>query len=416
MDRRDFLKLLGLAGTAAIATLGTHTWIARTHAQSPNPKRLIVIFLRGAVDGLNVVIPYAEPEYYQARPLIAIPKPGEDKGALDLDGFFGLHPALSPLLPLWKQGSLAFVHASGSADPTRSHFDAQFYMETGAPGNKKISEGWMNRLLGILPGQTPVEAVSVGQSVPRVLVGPESVANIALGRNSSQKLPIDREQIQGAFDQLYAGQDAISLAYQEGRAAREQLLQDLETEMMAANQGAPLPNGFPGEAKQLARLMVTDPSIQLAFMDLGGWDTHVNQGSSQGQLANRLKPLGQGLATLAKDLGRVYQETAIVVMSEFGRTVQENGNGGTDHGHGNVLWLLGGGVQGGQVYGQWPGLSESELHEGRDLAITTDFRDVISTVLTHQLQVKSNQLDQVLLGYQPQDKLNLMNNSPTVSS
>jgi uncharacterized protein (DUF1501 family) len=407
MDRRQFLKLLGLLGTSAIATLGTHTWIARTSAQTANPKRLIVIFLRGAVDGLNVVVPYGEPDYYEARPLIAIPQPGEDKGALDLDGFFGLHPALSSLLPLWQQKNLAFIHSCGSTDPTRSHFDAQYYMETGVPGDKKISEGWMNRLLAALPGQTPVEAVSVGQAVPRALVGPESVANIALGRNSARQLPIDRENIQTAFDQLYTSQDPISLAYQEGRTAREQLLEDLEAEMDAASQGAPLPNGFAGEAQQLASLIVRDPTIQLAFMDLGGWDTHVNQGGSKGQLANRLKPLGEGLAALVKRLDRVYEDTTIVVMSEFGRTVKENGNGGTDHGHGNVLWLLGGAVRGGQVYGQWPGLSESELYEGRDLAITTDFRDVMSAVLTNQLQVKPNQVDQVFVGYRPSQQLNL---------
>ncbi|MGB3535954.1 MAG: DUF1501 domain-containing protein [Microcoleaceae cyanobacterium] len=407
MDRRHFLKLLGYVGTSAIATIGSHTWVARTNAQTASPKRLIVIFLRGAVDGLNVVVPYGETDYYQARPAIAIPQPNEDQGALDLDGFFGLHPALSPLLPLWQQKNLAFIHSCGSTDATRSHFDAQYYMETGVPGDKKISEGWMNRLLGALPGQTPVEAVSVGQSMPRALVGPESVANIALGRHSARKLPIDREQVQTAFDQLYVNQDPVSLAYQEGRAAREQLLKELEAEMDAASQGAPLPNGFAGEAQQLASLMVRDSAIQVAFMDLGGWDTHVNQGGSKGQLANRLKPLGEGLAALVKRLGSVYSDTTIVVMSEFGRTVKENGNGGTDHGHGNALWLLGGNVRGGQVYGQWPGLSESELYEGRDLAITTDFRDVMSAILTDQLRVKPKQVDRVFLGYRPSQQLDL---------
>jgi uncharacterized protein (DUF1501 family) len=407
MDRRQFLKLLGLVGTSAIATVGTHSWVARTNAQTADPKRLIVIFLRGAVDGLNVVVPYGEPEYYEARPIIAIPKPGEDLGALDLDGFFGLHPALSSLLPLWKDKNLAFIQSCGSNAATRSHFDAQYYMETGVPGDKKITEGWMNRLLAALPGQTPVEGISVGESIPRALVGPESVANVKLGRNSAHKLPIDREQVQTAFDQLYTADDSMSVAYREGRTAREQLLKELEAEMDAASQGAPLPGGFPGEAQQLASLIARDPTIQLAFMDLGGWDTHVNQGSSKGQLANRLKPLGEGLAALVQRLGSVYQNTTIVVMSEFGRTVKENGNGGTDHGHGNVLWLLGGNVRGGQVYGQWPGLSKSELYEGRDLAITTDFRDVMSAVLTDQLRVKPNKVDQVFLGYRPSQPLNL---------
>ena len=410
MDRRRFLKFVGLLGTSAIATFGTHGWVAKSLATSPSPKRLIVIFLRGGIDGLNVVVPYGEPEYYTARPVIAIPKPGKEKGVLDLDGFFGINPALSPLMPFWKQGSLAFIHAAGSPLSNRSHFEAQDQLETGTPNTAKTPDGWMNRLLGVLPGQTPVEAVSVGTAIPRILSGSQSVANITLNSNSTRELPIDREPVKAAFDQLYASNDALSLAYREGRAAREQLLKELDAEMEAANQGAPLPKGFAGEARQLASLLVRDPSIQLAFMALGGWDTHINQGATQGVLANRLTPLAEGLATLVERLGDVYRDTTLVVMSEFGRTVGENGNGGTDHGYGNVMWLLGGALQGGKVYGQWPGLAKSELFEERDLNVTTDFRAVISSILSSQYQLNSEQLRRVFPNFTPAQTLNFVKN------
>ncbi len=401
MDRRQFLKFVSILGTSAIATLGTQGWVAKSLATSPRPKRLIVIFLRGGIDGLNVVVPYSEPEYYASRPVIAIPKPGTEKGVLDLDGFFGVHPALSPLMPLWKNSSLAFIHAAGSPISNRSHFEAQDQLETGTPNTQKTPDGWMNRLLGVLPGHTPVEAVSVGTVIPRILSGSQSVANITLNPNSTRELPIDGDQVKAAFDQLYASNDALSLAYREGRSAREQLLKELDAEMEAANQGAPLPKGFAGEARQLASLLVRDSRIQLAFMALGGWDTHINQGGVTGLLANRLTPLAEGLAVLVERLGEVYRDTTIVVMSEFGRTVHENGNGGTDHGYGNVIWLLGGAIQGGKVYGKWPGLAKSELFEQRDLKVTTDFREVISPILSSQFQLNSDQMRQVFPNFTP---------------
>lgn len=408
MDRRQFLKFVGISGTSAIATLGTQGWIAKSLAASPGSKRLIVVFLRGGIDGLNVVVPYAEPAYYAARPVIAIPKPGTEKGALDLDGFFGVHPALSPLMPLWKQSNLAFVHAVGSPISNRSHFEAQDRMETGTPNTQKTPDGWMNRLLGVLPGRTPVEAVSVGMVIPRILSGSQSVANITLNSNSTRELPIDRDQVKAAFDQLYASNDALSLAYREGRTAREQLLKELDAEMQAANQGAPLPKGFAGEARQLASLLVRDPSIQLAFMNMGGWDTHVSQGGSTGLLANRLTFLSEGLMALVERLGDIYSDTTIVVMSEFGRTVRENGNGGTDHGYGNVMWLLGGAIQGGKVYGKWPGLAKSELFEQRDLKVTTDFREAIAQILASQFKLNSQQMGRVFPDFTPTQTVGLL--------
>ena len=409
MNRRDFLIDAGIFTVSALTAIGTHACIARSATyDSSNQKRLIVIFLRGAVDGLNVVVPYSETAYYQARPKIAIPQPSQQGGVLDLDGRFGLHPALAPLMPLWKQGTLAFVHACGSPDPTRSHFDAQYYMESGTPDVKNTSDGWMNRLLSILSGHSPIQAVSLGATTPHIFSGPMPVANLESGRNADKPLPLDRPQVAEAFDKLYSGKDDLSQTYQEGRMARQALKNDLDAEMKMANNGAPLPSGFARDAQRLAQLMVRDPRIELAFMDLGGWDTHVNQGSSTGQLARNLLQLGQGLASLVQGLGLVYPNTAIVVMSEFGRTVHENGNGGTDHGHGNVMWVLGGKVHGGKVYGQWPGLSTDQLYQGRDLAITTDFRDAIATVLENHLNLDKAKLNQVFPDYAPKQKIELI--------
>lgn len=399
MNRRQFFQQAGIASAAAIGSIGLHGQVARGNTQNSNPKRLIVVFLRGAVDGLNVVVPYTETAYYDARPQLAIPRPSASQGVLDLDGRFGLHPALAPLMPFWQQGSLAFIHACGSPDPTRSHFEAQNYMESGTPGNQSTPDGWMNRLLATLPEPTPVQAVNLGNTTPRILSGRMNVASLPLEKNSAQTLLLERPLISNAFARLYSGDDTLSHAYQEGRTARKTLLANLEAEMKAADNGAPSPLGFARDTQRIAQLMVKNPQIELAFMALGGWDTHVNQGASTGQLAGRLSALGQGLASLVQGLGDVYRDTAIVVMSEFGRTVQENGNGGTDHGHGNVMWFLGGPIQGGKVYGEWTGLAPSHLHEGRDLAITTDFRDVIVTLLERHLQLDEAKLQQVFPDY-----------------
>jgi uncharacterized protein (DUF1501 family) len=408
MHRRDFLLKGSIFTASALTAIGTHAYVARSANPRDDQKRLVVIFLRGAVDGLNIVVPYAENAYYQARPKIAIPQPGHQGGVLDLDGRFGLHPALAPLIPLWEQGTLAFVHAAGSPDPTRSHFDAQYYMESGTPGVKNTTDGWMNRLLSILAGRTPIQAVTVGETTPRILSGKIPIANLASGRNADKPLPLDRPQVAEAFDKLYSGKDVLSTTYYEGRMARQALKSDLDEETKMANNGAPLPYGFSRDAQRLAKLMVKDPRIQLGFMDLGGWDTHVNQGGSTGQLARNLQQLGNGLVSLVQGLGSVYQNTAVVVMSEFGRTVNENGNGGTDHGHGNVMWILGSKVHGGKIYGEWPGLSANQLYQNRDLAITTDFRDVIATLLERHINLDAAKLNRIFPDYQLKNNLALI--------
>ena len=399
LDRRAFLRRAALFGAAGVVMLSPTAWAARALGGDSSRKRLVVVFMRGAVDGLSVVVPYGEANYYDSRPTLAIARAGGDGAVVDLDGFFGLHPALASLEPQWRDGTLAFVHACGSPDPTRSHFDAQDYMESGTPGVKSTADGWMNRVLAVMPGQaSPTEALSLGANVPRILSGRMPVANIALGRGAARPLPMDRPIVETAFDRMYRGSDPLSRAYQEGRTARAKLMSELEQDMTEANNDAPSPKGFPDDTARLAHLIARDPSIRLAFLALGGWDTHVNQGASKGQLASHLEPLGQGLASFATALGPHYHDTVILVISEFGRTVRQNGNGGTDHGHGNVMWVMGGPVRGRKVYGAWPGLSTAQLYQERDLAVTTDFREPIAAVLRGHMGLSDTQIDRVFPG------------------
>jgi len=411
MKRRQFLQYSTFAAASGFTAMGFNSF-GKQPAYSQNSAdrhpRLIVILLRGAVDGLNVVVPYRETLYYEARPTLAIPEPGKTQGAIDLNGQFGLHPALADLMPLWESKQLAFVHACGLPDPTRSHFDAQDYMELGTPGSKKSEDGWLNRVLAHLPVGRPTQALNLGNRTPLILSGAKSVANLPFGRQAVRPLPLDRPPIQSAFDRLYQGDTDLSRAYQEGMEAREILKTELNTEMVQASRGAPGPTSLMTNARRLAQLFNGNAKTQIAFVSLGAWDTHINQGGSQGRLANLLRPVGKGLNQLKASLGNTFDDTTIVVMSEFGRTVAENGNGGTDHGHGNVMWVLGGRVRGGQVYGDWPGLAESQRYQGRDLAITTDFRDAIAPLLTTGMGVDPKHLNQIFPGYSPQKQLALI--------
>ena len=414
MQRRQLLQAATAAGLtwSAVGRTAFAATAPQAGQQLPGNKRLIVVFLRGAVDGLSVVVPYSEGAYYQQRSSIALARPGEDGGVLDLDGHFGLNPNLAPLMPLWQSGKLAFVHASGSPDPTRSHFDAQDYMESGTPGRKGTPDGWLNRLLGAEPPvPTPAgthasvtRGISAGATLPRIWAGANPVANIANGARATKPTLLDRPQVSRAFDALYSGDDAMSKAYRESQQSRAEVADAMspaamDHEQMVANNGAPLPNGFPDDAARLATLMRRDPNVQIAFLALGGWDTHVNQGGAKGQLAGRLQPLGQGLAELATRLGPTFDDTTILVISEFGRTARQNGTGGTDHGHGNVMWALGGNIAGGKVYGRWPGIAASSLNEGRDLAVTTDFRQVLAGVCAYNLGLSDRKLAEVFPGF-----------------
>jgi uncharacterized protein (DUF1501 family) len=394
MRRRHFLNAVG---AGILLPIGRGAWAVSAPAANPTGKKLIVVMLRGAVDGLNVVAPVGDENYLRLRPTIGLAAPGMEGGALDLDGYFGLHPALAGLQPLWAARKLAFVHASGSPDATRSHFDAQDYMESATPGRKNTPDGWMNRLVAALPGaQSPSRLLGIGPVLPRILSGQAAAVNLPNVAAAARADLLDRPAVKAAFDELYANHPRFGRAYADGRAAHREVMDALETrEMQAADRGAPLPNGFPDDAARLAGLMRNDPKIQLAFVALGGWDTHANQGAASGQLANRLAPLGQGLAVLAERLGPLFDDTVVVVMSEFGRTARENGNGGTDHGHGNVMWVMGGKVRGGKVYGDWDGVGDAKLNEGRDLPVTTDFRSVLAQISEEHLMLGDKRLEQV---------------------
>ncbi|WP_426192891.1 DUF1501 domain-containing protein [Massilia sp. DWR3-1-1] len=398
MQRRTFLDSMAL-GAGLLLPLGRAAWAAS--AGTPTQKKLIVVMLRGAVDGLNVVAPVADENYLRLRPTIGLALPGMEGGAIDLDGYFGLHPALADLQGLWAEKKLAFVHASGSPDSTRSHFDAQDYMESATPGRKSTADGWMNRLLAALPGvATPSRALSIGPVMPRILSGPSAAMNLPNGAAATRANILDKKEVGAAFDQLYGSHQRFGRAYQDGKQAHQDVMAAAAAALEhdkanPADRGAPLPNGFPDDAARLATLMRNDPTIQVAFIDLGGWDTHAGQGAARGQLANRLAPLGQGLALLARRLGPMFDDTTIVVMSEFGRTARENGNGGTDHGHGNVMWVLGGAVNGGHVHGDWQGLGDAALNEGRDLPVTTDFRHVLAQIAERHMGLGERQLQKI---------------------
>ena len=394
MRRRHFLNALG---AGLLLPAGRGAWAVSAAAAGPTNKKLIVVMLRGAVDGLNVVAPVGDGNYLRLRPTIGLAAPGMEGGALDLDGYFGLHPALAGLQPLWAARKLAFVHASGSPDATRSHFDAQDYMESATPGRKNTPDGWMNRLVAALPGpQSPSRLLGIGPVLPRILSGQAAAVNLPNVAAAARADLLDRPAVKAAFDELYANHPRFGRAYADGRAAHREVMDALESrEMLAADRGAPLPNGFPDDAARLAGLMRNDPKIQLAFVALGGWDTHANQGAATGQLANRLAPLGQGLAVLADRLGPLFDDTIVVVMSEFGRTARENGNGGTDHGHGNAMWVMGGKVRGGRVYGDWEGIGDAKLNEGRDLPVFTDFRSVLAQISEEHLMLGDKRLEQV---------------------
>jgi len=400
MNRRDFLVLSTAASIAPLAL-----WRSAAAAEGGST-RLVVVLLRGAVDGLNVVVPYGEAAYYAARPTIHIPKPDAAEGAaLALDEHFALHPALAGVMPLWQANQLAFVHAAGSPDPTRSHFDAQLFIENGTPGRRVTADGWMNRLLAALPGAA--NAVPGGVPAPAppprpfIMKGKEASANIPLGPAATRKLAIDRPEVAAAFDRLYAGDDPVGRAYRQGRAARTELTASMNSEQQMADGGAPPANDLPAQATRLAGLLSKDRRIRIAFAALGGWDTHVRQGGHTGQLANRLRPLGDGLAALAQGLGRDWADTVVVVLSEFGRTAHENGDAGTDHGHGNVIWVMGGPVRGGKVYGEWPGLAPAALYEGRDLAVTTDYRNVLAAVIARHMRLPDRALSEIFPGLPP---------------
>ena len=388
-SRRYFLKQGGIA-LVGMSAMPAFLQRAAAATAMPNKKQLVVLFQRGAADGLNIVVPFSEPNYYRLRPTIAIPQPrrsGAD-AAIDLDGYFGLHPSLAPLEPLFRKSQLAIVHAAGSPDPTRSHFDAQDFMESGTPGVKSTEDGWLNRAMEAVPEEnaSPFRAVAMGPNLPRMLHGGASA--IALPDLRQFKVMPQSAamaaSVQGGFEAMYA-QTVDHALHGTGTETFEaiDLLRKVDPGKYAPEHDAQYPTSRLGQSlQQIGQLLKANIGVEVLFVDCGGWDNHVNEGGVQGQLSNLLKDLGQGLAAFHQDMGDRMQDVVVVTMSEFGRTAKENGNRGTDHGHANCMFVMGGDVKGGRVYGAWPGLADHQLNEGRDLALTTDFRLVLGEILS----------------------------------
>ncbi|MEO8450466.1 MAG: DUF1501 domain-containing protein [Gemmatimonadota bacterium] len=407
VTRRAFMRAgaLGLVGFGLEPVFLDRAAYAMSRAGAPAKSRtLVCLFQRGAVDGLSMIIPHGEKAYYEERPRIAIPA----GAVVDLDGHFGLHPSLEPLKGWWDRGSLALVHAVGSPDTTRSHFDAQDYMESGTPGVKSTRDGWGNRYCQHEREHrdTPFRAVAFGSQLPRILAGSAPTLAIddlrAFGVRAGS--PETSERMTRAFEDLYQGAATGLLASSSAEGFEAiQMLKQANPSKLSAENGAEYPRSKLGTSlAQIAQLIKSDLGVEIAFADAGGWDTHVNQGAAAGQLGARLADMAQALNAFATDLGTRMQDVVVLTMSEFGRTIHENGTSGTDHGHATAMLVLGGHVQGKQVAGRWPGLDPANRFEGRDLAVTTDFRDLFSEILTRHLGARD--LAQVFPGFEPEPK------------
>jgi uncharacterized protein (DUF1501 family) len=411
MNRRVFMK----SGAMAFVTMGLAPSFLRRSAfaaelakgaatlSNSRGKVLICLFQRGAADALNMIVPHGDPAYYALRPNIAVPRPvsGSAQAAIDLDGFFGLHPSLMPLKDLYDRGMVAPVHAVGSPSSTRSHFDAQDYMESGTPDDKGTRDGWLNRYLateGTCESckPSPFRAVAMTSQTPRILDGKApTIAMNNLDQFSVRTSGTQAERLEalyrtGSADVVHAAGGEMFEAVRALRAA--------DPGRYVPQNGAEYPRSpFGQHLRQIAQLIKADVGLEIAFADVGGWDTHVNQGGATGQLANRFDDFAKSIHALVTDLGDRMSDVTIMTMSEFGRTARQNGNGGTDHGHASALFVIGGSVQGRRVHGRWPGLAPEHLYEGRDLALTTDFRSVFSEVVSKHLGAKK--LDAVFPGF-----------------
>jgi uncharacterized protein (DUF1501 family) len=387
--RRVFLKSSGLALVAFGFAPG---FLQRAAAQTPRRKKvLVVLFQRGGADGLSMVPPYGDPDYYAQRPNVAIALPGTEGGVLKLDDTFGLHPALAPLKPLYDAGALAVIHAAGSPKPTRSHFDAQDYVEAGIPG-LRAPDGWLNRALGAQPEASPstFRAVALQPTLPRSLLG--TLPAIAMNSIADFKLQAGAQAplAMKSFEDMYAG--AVDTALRSTGTETFEALKSMTSGQLATRppeNGAEYPKSPLGKRMQdIARLIHADIGLEVAATDCGGWDTHVGQGAAQGQLSQRLKDFAESLAAFARDIGPRMADVCVVTLTEFGRTVKENGNRGTDHGTASVMMVLGGSVRGKRVLAHWKGLAPAQLFEGRDLAVGTDFRDVLAQALEAHLGIR----------------------------
>lgn len=430
VSRRFFIK----RGALAFAALGAGGMFgpdflrssvlaaeARRGAVAGGRRVLICIFQRGAADGLSMVVPYGDRDYYRLRTEIALQPPSSragEEGVLDLDGRFGLHPALRHLHELYGAGELAVVHACGNPNATRSHFEAQDLMESGTDRDKNLISGWLNRMIGVCPedaaNRSALRALAMTGQLPRSLQGPNNAlavpdlerfgirgdttgASMATMDRQMGGTPGGKGRAASGFEQIYetAVGDVVHGAGREGFAAMD-LLRKVDPRRYTPANGATYPNGgFGRSMRQAAQLIKADVGVEVIFIEIGGWDTHANQGAANGALATRLTEMGNGLLALHKDLGERMSDVLVLTMSEFGRTARQNGNRGTDHGHGTAFFAMGANVRGGRVLGDWPGLSPDKLFEGRDLAITTDYRDFFAEACVRHMGVSTGDLTSV---------------------
>lgn len=398
MNRRLFLKngAIGLAGFGFMAAAPEllHQFASAQSAVKTYGKKktLVTIFQRGAVDGLNMIVPYGDPAYYSLRRTIAVQAPGKTDGAIKLDNTFGLHPAMASFENLWRDGRFAVINSCGSPDNTRSHFDAQDYMESGTPGVKSTRDGWLNRAMQTTAtaADSPFRAIAVTRQLPRSLYGKApSVAMTDLS-DFTIKAGLYTADLKGGFEGIYEQnvKDDLSATGKDTFEAMNFLKKADPAKFKPENE-AVYPNSQLGRSlKQIAQLIKAGVGLEVAFAEMNGWDTHLNQGGARGQLANLLRDLSNSISAFVADLGKRMDDVVVLTMSEFGRTARENGSRGTDHGHGNAMMVLGNGVKGGKVYGEWKGLANDQLNEGRDLAITTDFRDIFSEIAVKLLNAK----------------------------
>lgn len=421
LDRRDFLKWSAAAAAAGLALPRARLFGAQEPAAGGGPA-LVVIFLRGGADALHMLLPWKNEEFLAGRPTLRL---GEAEGVLPLDGTFALHPALAPLKPAWDAKLLAPIVCAGSPHPTRSHFDAQDWMEYAAPGDRSVRQGWINRFLAASApsGASEFRALGMQDLLPRSLRGAYKV--LAVPTNLDRKRgdqTLDRFEdfygdgsgmMEGGEDMQGRREDDDTGVVESGRMTIETLRRFQEIVGDAAGgpgagqeggarpdprdrrrardereTAAASPNDYPDSqfGRRLAilsKVIRADAGLEVAGLDYGGWDDHTNAGGADGKMAARMRELAQSLHAFVTELGPRMASTTVLLVSEFGRTAHENGNNGTDHGHGGVMWLIGGGVKGGQVHGKWEGLAPKALYQGRDLPVSTDFRDVYASVLAH---------------------------------
>lgn len=393
MQRRHFAQSLAAAGLA----MAGGQLFAAAPGQANQP-RLLLVFLRGGYDAANLLVPVSSPFYYESRPNIAIARPSTElDSALPLDADWGLHPALrETLYPMFKNGELAFVPFAGTPDLSRSHFETQDSIELGQPlaQSKNYRSGFLNRLVATLQG---TEAMAFTDQLPLIFQGNTSVANTAL--KSVAKPSVDNRQ-SSIIAAMY-GNTPLAAAVNEGFSVRDEVMQDMKIEMEGANRNAVSSKGFELEARRIARLMKDRYSI--GFVDVGGWDTHVNQGGANGYLAGRFDELGHGLLGFSQEMGAMWKNTTVVVVSEFGRTFRQNGNRGTDHGHGTVYWVLGGSVRGGRVLGEQVRVGQSTLFQNRDFPVLNDYRALLAGLFARQYGLNAAQIAQVFADVKSQD-------------